>query len=442
MGVLYLHLGTSKTGSSALQSFLAKNRVRLYEDGVWYPELTAGMKIEEKLKAVIGNAYFLSSFKVYIADMSDEVRQLFEDTCNKLQNGDSNKDILLSSEMNFKQAEMVCKNFMARGFNVKVIYFLRRQDLWGESAWNQAVKTRSEIKNCLEYIQMQEQELDYYKRLKEIAAVVGKDNVIVSVYESGDIFTTFLDILGIHSMENYQKDAYQANPSLSANFVEIHRIFNSIPNGAVFMNGMKEILEEGRKYARMDEETVHAPSFLTREERLEIIEKYHEGNTKLAREFLGRDVLFDESIDDCGECGIDHETIYQDIIKFLGMISVRQHKEIEKLKDALYKFEIPRECIGKRIVVYGIDGLGSRLYRQLKSQEMCKELVAADRQYWYIKELYDIPAVNPETVHYENMDCVMIAVENEKTYEAIKTHLIDIKKLEPGKILRMRLTAA
>lgn len=441
MGVLYLHIGIGKTGSSALQSFLAKNRERLYEDGIWYPELNASAKVEKKLKSFNGNAEFLNHFNVYFEDMSEKLRRLFEDTCKMLQNGDNNKDILLSREMALKEAEMVCKNFVTYGFDVKVIVYLRRQDLWGESSWNQNVKSRSYTESCFDFIQASEQQLDYYNRLKEIAAVVGKDNVIVSVYESGaeDIFTTFLSILGILNMENYQKDAYQANPSLSANYVEIKRILNSIPNGTVFMDSMKELLEEGKKYARTNEETVHAPSFLTREQRFEIIEKYHEGNTKLAREFLGRDVLFDESIDDCGEYGIDHETIYQDIIKFFGMIAVRQYKEIEKLKDALYKFEIPGECVGKRIVVYGIDILGSRLYKQLKAKEICKELVAVDRKFWVVGALHNIPVVEPETIRYEDIDYVMIAVENEKTYEAIKSYLIDVKKLKPEKILRMRL---
>lgn len=444
MGVLYLHVGIGKTGSSALQSFLAKNRERLYEDGIWYPELNAGMKVEEKLKLFNGNADFLVHFKVYYEDMREEIRQLFEDTCKKLQNSDSNKDILLSREMTLEEAKMVCKNFVAQGFDVKVIVYLRRQDLWGESSWNQNVKSRSYTGSCFDFVQTSEQQLDYYNRLKEIAAVVGKNNVIISIYEprkdSEDIFTTFLGMLGIHNVENYQKDTYQVNPSLSANYVEIKRIFNSIPNSTVFMDSFPEILEAGRKYARTNEETVHAPSFLTRDQRLEIIEKYHEGNTKLAKEFLGRDVLFDESIDDCGEYGIDHETIYQDIIRFFGMIAVRQYREIEKLKDALYKFEIPEVCVGKRIVVYGIDVLGSRLYRQLKSNEMYKELVAVDGKPWVVGTLYNIPAVEPETVRYEDIDCVMIAVENEKTYEVIKSYLIDVKKLEPGKILRMRLS--
>lgn len=442
MGVLYLHIGIGKTGSSALQSFLAKNRERLYEDGIWYPELNAGLKVEEKLKLFNGNAEFLIQFSMNYEEMSKERRQLFDDTCTKLQNADSNKDILLSREMTLGEAEMVCKNFVAQGFDVKVIVYLRRQDLLGESLWNQGVKSRSYAGSCLDFIQSIEQELDYYSRLREIAAVVGKENVNVSIYEPGseDIFAACLDILGIHSMENYEKDSYQANPSLSANYVEIKRIFNSIPDGTAFMYSIKELLEEGRKYAQTDEKIVHAPSFLTKGERLTIIEKYHEGNTKLAREFLGRDTLFDETIDDCGEYGIDHETIYKDIIKYFGMINVRQYNEIEKLKDALYKFEIPGECVGKRIVVYGIDVLGSRLYRQLKSKEMCKELVAVDRKDWYVKELYKIPVIQPETIHYEDIDYVMIAVANEKTYEAIKSYLIDAKKLEPEKILRMRLS--
>lgn len=441
MKKLYLHIGMTKTGTSALQRFFANNRERLYEDGIWYPELEAELKVDEKQKIFLGNADFLLKCSVDMEDMSNEQRHFFEDICKKLLSGE--KDILLSHEGIYKKDGVVYKNLKDQGFDVKVIICLRRQDLWGESWWNQRVKTVSITENCFDFIQRMD--LDYYKIVKGIAAVVGKDNVIVHVYESGDgreenIFTTFLNILGIHNIDKYQKDTYQTNPSLSANFVEIKRIFNSIPNSAAFMDTMKEILEEGKKYALTDEKIMHAPSFLKREERLAILEKYHESNTMLAKEFLGRDTLFDETIEDNDEYGVDYETIYEDIIKFFGMLFVRQYEEIEKIKDVVCKFEIPEECIGKRIVVYGIDGLGNRLYRQLESEEICGELVAVDRRVNYVEELYNVPVVNPETIRYEDIDYVMIAVKNEKTYEVIKSYLINIKKLHHQQIFRMRLS--
>lgn len=441
MKKLYLHIGMPKTGTSALQSFFTKNRERLCEDGIWYPEFNARFKVEEKQKGFSGNAGFLLECSVSPEEMSQGQRQTFEDICNRLQNSD--KDILLSDEGLFWRNAIVYKNLVDRGFDVKVIVCLRRQDLWGESYWNHGVKTGSETRSCFDFIQ--ERELDYYKWVKRIAAVVGKDNVIVSVYESGggrseDIFTTFLGILGIHSVENYQKDVYQVNPSLSANFTEIKRNFNNIPNSNIFMASVSEILEEGKRYALTNEKTIHAPSFLSREERVAIIEKYHESNTMLAKEFLGREFLFDETVDDSGECGIDHETIYQDIIKFFGMLLVRQYEENEKIKNALYKFEIPEECVGKSIAVYGLDSLGSKLYWQLEAGETCKKLVAIDKRWSKIKKMYNIPAVHPEMVRYEDIDCVMIAVENEKTYEAIKSYLIDTKRFETPKIYRMRLS--
>lgn len=444
MKKLYLHIGMPKTGSSALQVFFAKNRERLYEDGIWYPELNAGIKVEEKPRVFGGNAEIFTTFSMEVEDMGKETRQLFEDTCKKLH--DHDKDILLSCERLFTCSAIVYKNLKDRGFDVKIIVYLRRQDLWGESSWNQNIKTGDYTNSCFEFMQLERNDIvyDYYKKLTEIAAAVGKDNVIVSVYESGkgkqeDVFITFLNILGIHNTENYQKDTYQANPSLSANFVEIKRIFNSIPNGVIFMEVMKEILEEGKKYALTNEEIVHAPSFLSREERLAILGKYHEGNTMLAREFLGKDVLFDETIDDSGEYGIDRETIYEDIIKFFGMLFVRQYEEIKRIKDSIYKFVIPEECIGKKTVVYGIDYLGSRLYSQLESEEVCKELVAVDRRWEYLKRWSNVPVVNPETICYEDIDYVMIAVENEKSYEAIKDNLVNTKNLKPQQILRMQL---
>lgn len=43
MATVYLHIGTMKTGTSALQRFLSDNREYLKQQGVLYPDLNQGM---------------------------------------------------------------------------------------------------------------------------------------------------------------------------------------------------------------------------------------------------------------------------------------------------------------------------------------------------------------------------------------------------------------
>lgn len=349
----------------------------------------------------------------------------------------SENDVLLSDELLYYCDEVLYSNLMNEGFNLKIIVFLRRQDLWAESRWNQIVKWGNCTDSC--YDTAQKLNMDYYQKMKKIAGIVGKENLIIRLYQPDecDIFEDFLNILGINNIENYQKDKYQANPSLSANYVEIKRILNSIPDGDILMEDAKELLEEGRHYSLTEEKVKNTPTFLKREERRAILEKYHAGNIALAKEFLGRDRLFDEIAEDGN--GVDPNTIYQDIIKFFSTLSVYQYKEIEKLKNCILKFQIPEKCKGKRIVIYGIDRLGNKLYQQIKMERISTELVAVDRRWELRRAKYKIPVINPENIDYAGQDYIMIAVGNEKTYLAIREYLIEKKKVPAECILRMKL---
>lgn len=426
MKKLYLHIGTPKTGTSALQSFFSKNREQLYRDGIWYPNLVAELKVEEKLKIFTGNGVSLKEYAVNLDLMDENKKDFFKGMFEDLHQ--SEKDILLSDELLYDCDEILYSNLMKAGFDLNVIVFLRRQDLWAESRWNQMVKWGSCADSC--YDTAQKLNMDYYQKMKKIAEIIGKENLIIRLYQSGerDIFEDFLNILEINNIENYQKDKYQANPSLSANYVEMKRILNAIPGSDILMEDAKELLEEGRHYSLTEEKVKNAPAFLKREERIAILDKYCESNTALAQEFFGRDRLFDEITEDGDESGVDINTIYQDIIKFFSMLSVHQYQEVEKLKNHVLKFQIPEECEEKRIVVYGIDRLGNKLYQQIKMEGKSKDIVAVDRRWEMRQAKYEIPVINPENVDYAEQDYVMIAVGNEKTYLAIREYLIGKKR--------------
>lgn len=353
------------------------------------------------------------------------------------------KDTLLSSELLFGCGAELYRNLKSWGANVKVIVYLRRQDYFGESVWNQNVKKSSYMlaKPCFEYILENNALLDYYKKLQEIAAVIGKENIIVRTYESNkaeDIFLNFFNILGIHDISGYTRDKYQANPSLSANYVEIKRILNGIPDNEVLMDSIRNTMEEGRTYTASEDKIKSAPLFLSKKERQIILDKYAEGNEKIAKEYLGREKLFSEEMPE-GKAGVDTETIYADIIKFFGSLFVQQSKQIDELRKRVRRIELPDDYAGKRVVVYGIDRLGKELYEYLKNDSQLAEVIAVDRRWGIVSDKYGLTVLNPETIDYGTVDYIMIGVSDEKTYLAIKEYLISKKQVKESKIFRMKL---
>lgn len=99
---LYLHIGTEKTGSSFLQTYLAQNRSMLEHNGVYYPKAYFHNQDAMMLKGLIsgGNAYELISLidKGFWANIKEWLLSRYiqakENNCDKL---------LLSSEVLIKK---------------------------------------------------------------------------------------------------------------------------------------------------------------------------------------------------------------------------------------------------------------------------------------------------------------------------------------------------
>lgn len=439
MNTVYLHIGTPKTGTSALQHFFYRNAEKMYEDGIWYPNLEAPLKKEKKLGLFNGNAIFFRDYDRPSEEIDEKrknyVKEIFKEAAQK------EKDLLLSSEALFWCDIPLYQNLKLWGVNVKVIIYLRRQDYWGESMWNQNVKKASyqTSKPCFEYVMENEDIFDYQRKLQQISGVLGKENVIVRTYSGEiDIFSDFFHILGIDDLSGYVRDEYQANPSLSANYVEIKRILNGIPGSDAFNDSIKEIWEQGREYTASGEKIKTAPLFLSREERQIILDKYKVGNEKIAKEYLDREKLFSEKVPE-GKTGIDTETIYADMIKFFGSLFVQQFNKMNELRKQVRKIELPDNCEGKKVVVYGIDRLGKELYECLKSDTRLAEVIAVDRRWKIIGDKYGYTVMSPQMVDYGEVDYIMIGVEDEKTYLAIREYLISEKQVEEKKIIRMNL---
>lgn len=77
-------------------------------------------------------------------------------------------------------------DYKKRYSNTRVVVYLRRQDLWIESAWNQAIEGNcfgEDIYAFMKKYPRASESPDYYTKLKEIERAASKENMIVRVYE-------------------------------------------------------------------------------------------------------------------------------------------------------------------------------------------------------------------------------------------------------------------
>ncbi len=350
MTTVYLHIGMPKTGTTALQTFLTENREVMTGQGYHYPELNTGLNSRFRCR----NGHFLA----HRSDKPDaEAKRAEEEAVWKkgfallAHLAQDHPNIILSDEAIWKIATererywaVLADSFEKIGCRLKIVAYLRRQDLFIQSIWNQNIKSTLRwtktfdhfIKhNAVSYFPM-----DYHRHLTEIAEHVGAEDISVRVYENGQfegnggtIQSDFLQCLGLEMTDLYTIERERSNLSLQGNFIEIKRIANSVPEYRAMDDFIRPSLElashcrsKGAAHART--------SMFSYEEQKRFLEQYESSNKKVAEQFLGRPDgrLFYEPVEECPKWKMDPDTIYRDIILFFTEVACAQQNELNRLK--------------------------------------------------------------------------------------------------------------
>lgn len=393
MKTLYLHIGTPKTGTKSIQWFCWKNRRLFKKYGYCYPDLSNlcpdftvarnGHFMVDLMETVEKEERKKAIHEKFEAGMK-QVCELFETYDNIVL---SDENIWLTTYRKRKNLWKELKEVKEReGFQIKIIVYLRRQDGYLSSSWNQVVKMGDRVnavKSWAEYKANfpKNRQLNYYEKLETIAAELGKENIIVRRFEKGkfsggSIYSDFLGTVGLEMTEEYTIVKEVRNSSLKGNMPEIKRVLNNMPElddnkNRFFRNVLIECSEmtDGNQSYEM----------FSREELREFLSKYDESNRLVAREYLKEEgtELFENSIFDDSNLrkvnpDIEEENIkiqeanpnmQEDMIRFVGLSCMRLmeknqklESEIQELKSLAQKKEsyLQRyaekfKCSGKRI---------------------------------------------------------------------------------------------
>ena len=308
---LYLHIGTPKTGTTAIQNFLPMNRDLLEEQGFCYPDLGYRFYGVNQYR----NAHFLVHRKICEPESEAEVRKAederFYEGLDKIKELTNFYPNIIMSDENiwngYKNREnfwQILKSALSeRGIDLKVIVYLRRQDLVVESYYAQRVKIKinDNFQDYLDSEDIMYFKLDYYTQLKEIEQAIGKENIIVRVYEKkqyegngNTLISDFLNTLGLELDERYVSSDIVVNTRLQGKYLEIKRILNRID---CFRTRKNNWTAKYLKVIQDEEEKTKSSlkcAYFTYEQRIAFLEKYKDGNEAIAREFLNREdgILF------------------------------------------------------------------------------------------------------------------------------------------------------
>lgn len=291
-----LHIGAPKTGSTALEKFLADNAQVLSKSGWEYPTVNIRGFGHHDL------AYLVSSgYPDWATPQTKTLDELQQDLAVAVKD---NEKIILSSEIFYLQPnpEGVAEVLSKLGYltnNVKVVVYVRRQDDIHISWYNQAIKAQGYTGNIKNSIKETHAKWDYSYHLTLWSDVFGKENILVRPYQaedmiSSDICLDFASLVGL-PVNNLFFPQKSSNTRINNDILEYQRIINGLPLSA----------EEKRSFHKqLMELTIHSSKLdlfddsplLSTIEREQILNEYENSNRQVAQIFLNRDELFNNDL--------------------------------------------------------------------------------------------------------------------------------------------------
>ena len=382
MTTVYLCIGMQKTGTSALQRFLRLNSEgELKKQDCCYPFLKLG--IDKKYND--RNGHFL----VYRAlELEGEERKRRETEVKTKafeilsEVAKEYSTIILSDELIWHRSQQI-ENFWSKtvedfkkiNCDVKFHVYLRRQDLFIQSLWNQSIKAMPRIEKsfqeCMETNHFKYYPLDFYEHLQKISKAVGRENLIVRVYERDQfegeehtLFSDFFKSVHLKLTDNFVEEDNERNIALEGNYLEIRRLMNTIPKYKDMEDFMRSAVYNANEALVLDG-TLKKTGMFSYEGQLEYLKQFEESNRRVAIEFLGKEdgILFYDPVKKMEQWKLDPANMYRDIILTMGNALCNQEKKIEKLEERLKSDEEKLKVVDRSVIFRGYRYLQHKLKR-------------------------------------------------------------------------------
>jgi len=302
--MIYFHIGQSKTGTSAIQAFFNYNREILSKDQkILYPnfeDINFGKGIYHNHGELFTKAISANDFDFALNKFASCQAYCTENDISK---------VVISWEGFQIPQWIVLIDQIQKKLNceVKIILYLRRQDLLYESSWKQWGHKNINCQTIQEYIASRDK--DHLKDIRKWLEYFTPEQFIVRTYEKScigdDVVTDFLKIVGINSKTGFIEppdNNLNVNAGLKPEVVEMLRLCNYLVNNRNdhrLLNMMYSSLSERYKKRNPFENY----GFLTHDERKAIIARFDQSNREIAKIFFGesRENLFLDPLEISGD---------------------------------------------------------------------------------------------------------------------------------------------
>ena len=305
---IIIHIGTHKTGTSSIQNFLASNLEQLSRQKIYYP-----------LGPYSGrNINFIASRLV--SGKTAEVQDFFKTAINYADTKGL-ETVLVSAEslyamtaffralqgisvVDYWKHEKECITRLANilpDIDISVYCYLRRQDEFIESIYNQFVKQACGYSgNISNFIKQSDPVADYFHHLELWSEIFGNSAIHARRFDDAgrQLIPDFMHyVLSIDDMDGFTTLNKLVNERLNMQVLEFKRILNKIKQHPSESYVSSRIL---RKISNdMDNQNLDYSLFDICD-RQKILSSFETGNSRLAKTYLNppEDILFVQPLEE------------------------------------------------------------------------------------------------------------------------------------------------
>lgn len=336
-----IHVGTSKTGTKALQSFLSNNRENLRGERISYYH-----PFENHLAYYTpGNGGFLLPL-IYdrIGEYVDpeKLHSALEESrraCDSLTAADTlilSEEVLWISGFSYEKYWDALRNVVGdiwgRDIDLNIVVYLRRQDDWTFSLWKQRAKFHTHPVTTMfpDYLQdLRRQGItDYSVCIRRMEEAFGRRNIVIRRYNKtlsgeNEICRDFMAALDLPWKDTYIIDRERVNDSITLAAAE----------ATVFIRREKmdkglereSVIKAIELFSHMDpEKNTYYP--LGQVERRKLLDACKEGNSYISDRYFDGEPLFSENIDDYIRWEFDEERAEKNAKTILKLAALQTGK--------------------------------------------------------------------------------------------------------------------
>lgn len=419
-GRLLIHAGAPKTGTTSLQNFFKSAREELKKYNWDYIDFSDSVDENYRNRLSEANGIVFrkdcTPMSKFIWEESDEdSMSRWRCIIDRVKSHLQSNNVLISLEGLFGCFDFF--NMLRKEVeSVEIVVYLRRQDRWIESNYNQHVKFfryKQDFQEFIEYF-----DAEYYSALKGMEEIVGKKNLIVRVFEKeqffeGNLYSDFLNVLGINS-NNMVMRSKNLNIALKGNYFDLMLWVNRYVEGSDYELFYNTIL----KLNNTSDENNENEGFMNKEERIKLLDKFRGENQKIAERYLGKvgeDLFLDKSVD-IPKHQMNSQSLPKDMFCVLQEVD-----NIKRLIDAISRFCLiyGMQNTDRKLCLFGAGYIANKV---ITKYNLCVEMIVdndSNKEGTFIK---DIPVVHTEKVNdWKKYFVVIASIHSAEISEQLKS---------------------